>query len=209
MNRTGSAALFLVVLGLVALLLGCSFAGSSGSGSSSYPLTPLMIDDFEDGDRDNRLNFWMRSGTGDDIEITSETPKKGSYALRLVSDLTAGSTGWTSVSVHTGPQGTATPADASAYGRLCFNLGLGGMVDAGAYPEIELHVLGDTGNSIRYDLLSDFATDFDEYSIALSDFTVSQGSLEAVKGAVHQVQFLVFVWGAQGDKLGFHLVVTI
>ena len=100
--------------------------------------------------------------------------------------------------------------DVSSYGKLAFGLSFEGSfnpgMDPNAYPEVEVRVNGSSG-SIRYDLLSDFDNQFREYSLALSDFVVTSGTLAELKAAVEQIKFQVYIWGDNDDGMTFTLVV--
>ena len=97
----------------------------------------------------------------------------------------------------------ATPLDVRGYGRICFGLS---FLASGPGPELDVLLYGPSGKA-RYDLLSDFDSDFKEYSVPLSEFTVTSGSLPGLKTSVEQIMFQAFVWGELGDTMDYTLVI--
>ncbi|NBC30229.1 MAG: hypothetical protein GVY29_09605, partial [Spirochaetes bacterium] len=195
-----------VIVGILVLLgLGsCTQAGQSGNGSAEGEPAPapLYVDDFEDGDRHNVIGTWMYTNltTVNTFDAVSAPPGNGSYALELDAEMEAtvpyqgGSIYWGASSVNTGSAMAATPVDVTDYGKICFGLS---FLASGPGPELDVSLYG-TNGTIKYELLSDFDSDFKEYSLQLSDFTVTSGSLSEIKASVEQIMFQVYVWGDNG-----------
>jgi hypothetical protein len=205
----------LVTAGIFVLLaLGaCTQAGQSGSGSTEDDTTPapLYVDDFEDGDRDNIIATWMYANltTVNTFDAVSAPPGNGNYALELDAEMEAttpwpgGSVYWGASSAHTGSTTNATPLDVRGYGRICFGLS---FLASGPGPELDVLLYGPSVTA-RYDLLSDFDSDFKEYSVPLSEFALTGGTLSELKASVEQIMFQAFVWGDQWDTMDYTLVI--
>ena len=183
-----------------------------------YACWCFHLDDFEDGDKVNPLNTWTLaydsgSTTISTFDPTAPPPGAGSYALEVAAEMeTDQGTGpyWETLNVYTGPVGSSTPADISDFDTVIFGLSFSGSfiddTDPDVRPEIDLQMGDGSGNSISYELLDDFAATYQEYSIALSDFTVV-GSLDAVTAGLKDFRFSVFVWGNATNRMDFTLVV--
>jgi hypothetical protein len=183
----------------------------------------FILDDFEDGDKENPLNTWTLSyeqvtgsTTISTFDPVSPPPGAGSYALEVSAEMETdqelgSGTYWETLNLYTGPTGSASPADISDFDTVIFGLSFEGSflsgMDPAAYPEIDVQMGDGSGNSLNYELLDDFAPTYQEYSIALSDFTVSSGTLDAVKAGLKDFRFSVFVWGDNNDGIDFTLVV--
>ena len=60
---------------------------------------------------------------------------------------------------------------------------------------------------ITYELLSDSDSDFKDYSLPLSEFTVNNGTLFELKESVEQLMFKVITYGTNGDTLEYSLYI--
>jgi len=203
MKRISMAACVFVLL----MLGACTQAGEDGT-------APLYVDDFEDGDKNNIIGTWIHTGltTVDTFETVAPPPGNGSYALYLHGAMKAdmpyaGSLYIGASNVNTGNTMTATPVDVRNYERICFGLS---FLRLGSYSSTELKVSlsgsNDT-NMITYELLSDSDSDFKDYSLPLSEFTVNNGTLFELKESVEQLMFKVITYGTNGDTLEYSLYI--
>ncbi len=114
-----------------------SASATSGAGPNA-PTSPLVIDDFEDGDpRANEpLGWWYPINDGGGTQGFGIEPVSGRggsvYALRTHS---SGFEDWAAVGVNL--VGDAAPLDASSYAELC----LVARVEPGSSSAIEVHLL--------------------------------------------------------------------
>ena len=214
MKRISMAACVFVLL----MLGACTQAGEEGTNSApedEAALVPLYVDDFEDGDKNNIIGTWIHTGltTVDTFETVAPPPGNGSYALYLHGAMKAdmpyaGSLYIGASNVNTGNTMTATPVDVSSYERICFGLSFF-CFDSVNSTELKVSLSGSNDtNAITYDLLSDPDSDFKDYSLPLSEFTVDIGTLSGLKESVEQIMFQVVISSENnGDTMEYRLFI--
>ena len=212
MKRISMAACVFVLL----MLGACTQAGEDGTASAPEDGTasvPLYVDDFEDGDKDNIIGTWYTDlTTVNTFDTVAPPPGNGSYALNLQKTMKAdflygGSLYFGASNVNTGNTTSATPVDVSSYERICFGLSFF-CFDSVKSTELKVSLSGSNDtNMITYELLSDSDSDFKDYSLPLSEFTVNNGTLFELKESVEQLMFKVITYGTNGDTLEYSLYI--
>ncbi len=106
------------------------------------------------------------------------------------------------VCLNTGDPVLAVPADITAYDKMVFSLSFSGLITGTAACELDITLSGGSSGA-SYGLLSGFAPSFQEYSVPLEDFYISNGTLADLKSALDKVQMYITLQGGENSAADY------
>ncbi|HRU39301.1 MAG TPA: hypothetical protein P5511_05445, partial [Candidatus Goldiibacteriota bacterium] len=147
-------------------------ATPTATATATSTATPpdLYVDDFEDGDANNAINYWSANTiTGTTIHyqgLIAPPPGNGlhAYAVTATAEIQAGQA-MAYVNLSTGPTGSATPMNASMYNKLRFGRMFNGSLASGT--KSVYVTIYDDSNMVQYQIGSVFSPGFDDWEVNL------------------------------------------
>jgi len=138
---------------------------SAGGAGLAPPTSPLLIDDFEDGDMRAKSPFgwWYPVNDSTGTQGTGIEPVVGGASVYSLRTHGSGFTEW-GAAVGVDLVGESRPLNALGYARLCFVA----RVEAGSSSSIQVHLLRDPG--VHYQREVSLSEAWSRYCLPLTDF---------------------------------------